>query len=192
MVCGPIDRIHCQQRVVVEIEHRKLGGLATASNYDVVIAAGESHHLQLDIELVGPEPRHLGVDHRAPHQISRRHAGLVNSVLHRLESQPASIDWVEVLRAVTHREDRRVCRTAVLVDTDAVVAGEPRALGKLDVGHHPHPHQHEITRNLGAVAERDASRLCFTQNAADTHAQTQGHPVTNMHVLQEFRNDWRD
>ena len=90
-------------------------------------------HLQLDVALVRPEPRHLAIGLALAEQRLRRGLALVDGVLHRFEPDPpAEFPMVE-RDAVADRDDVRRAGRHAFVDEDAVVDGEAGAFGELDI-----------------------------------------------------------
>ena len=81
-----------------------------------------------------------------------------------------------VLHALADRVDSRVVGLQRVVDEDAAVAGQVRALRELDVGPHAHGHDHEIRGHGVAAVETNRGNAPFqARSAADDLAGLRAH-----------------
>ena len=152
-----VDRVDGEQSSGAEIERGEAAPRRIAAQHDLVIARRQSRDLQLQVVLVGPEPRHLGVRHGRAEQRRGGNLGLMNRVRHGFEPHAALEQGVRMVRAVAGREDVRIGRARELVDDDAVAAGQPGGGGELDVGHDADADDHDVARELSAVDGLDRS-----------------------------------
>src|SRR5262245_66443961 len=102
-----------------------------------VIAVGETGDLQLDVELVRPEPRHRIVRLRLAEDRGGGSLGLVDRVLHALEPHPATVAAAGKTCAVADRIDAGSGGAGEFVYQDAVLAGETGRRREVVVGARP-------------------------------------------------------
>jgi hypothetical protein len=171
-----IHRVQRDQFVTDQVAAAEGPRGGVAAQDDLVVACRQADDLQLEVVLVGPEPWQLVVDDLAAAQVRRRGLRLFERVVDGLEPDAASVTQARLAGAVADRIDVRVASPAVFIDGDAVVAGNPRFLGQLDIGQDPDPDDDEIGRvyrTVGAANGGDApgsleGRNLFVQPDLDT------------------------
>ena len=138
----------------VQIEHGEIvrGRLA---DHDFVRGQADTA-ICSDLVLVRPEPGHLVIGLLQIAQGGRSDLGLVDRILHRLQTQRAPQVGVEVPGAIARGDDVRVGRTGMRIDMDATAAGESRRTGEVVVGDDADPGDHEIGVDHGTIATAQA------------------------------------
>ena len=165
---------------LIGIDRDQLAGLAVfdrefgvgriADGFAGVEAVEQAGDLQLDLVLVGPEPRHRIVGLRLAHDRLRRGLGLIDGVLHAFEPDLAAIALREEPRAIADRIDVRRGAGEV-VDHDAVLARQARGRREIVVGAGAGRDQHEIGGDALAGRERDAGRAALALDRGKPRAE---------------------
>jgi len=158
-----IDAINRNNLAALEVE----GGEAApvppvAPHHDALITLAEADDLQLDVVLVGPEPGQRLVGLFLVTQACRGSLGLVGGVGHRLQPQALLVKSIWMIGAVTSRDDIAIGGTAVFIDQDAVIDGQPGFLCQFDIGQDADANHHQVGRDQRAVGTADLLDMIAT------------------------------
>src|SRR5690348_1669960 len=85
VIAGPVDGFDAEKFFTLVAEGRKLPLLAVAAHHDVVVARGETRHLQLVRPLVAPEPGQAVIHLVLAGKPRRDTARVIGGVLHGLQ-----------------------------------------------------------------------------------------------------------
>ncbi|MCY1424058.1 hypothetical protein D9M71_397900 [compost metagenome] len=101
----------------------------------MVIALGQTDHLQPQLVLIRPEPRNgrIGLGFAANRRGDA--ACLFECVGHRLQAKAPTEQGIGVIGAIAGGMDLRVAGLAEVIDQNAVVDHQARFFSKLHVGH---------------------------------------------------------
>jgi hypothetical protein len=122
---------------------------------------GDSGHLELYVELIGPKPGQGTVRVGAAGDCGSDGLGLVGGVLDGLETDAVNRENAGMFRAVADGEDVRIIGLKILVDGDAVRDSEAGIAGEFDVWYYADADEREVRWISSTVAEHD-----FTDGAA--------------------------
>src|SRR5579864_348806 len=100
-----------------------------AAPNDPIPTIGRASHLQIDLVLIGPEPRYFGKGVGAAGDHFGDGDALILCILPRLEADMSAQQRVEMSRNVASRENRGVAGPTKRVDDDAVANLEAGSLG---------------------------------------------------------------
>ena len=148
----------------------------------------QADHLQLEIELVGPEPGDGLVGLGLAHDRGRGRARVLHGVRYRFQPQPPAEKNVVVMRAVADGEDRGVGGAGVGIDDDAVVDGKAGGLRELGVGHDADADDHEIGRQPLTVREHHDLDETLTLERNDANAGQHLHTALAVRGSVELRH----
>ena len=144
-----------------------------------------ARHLQREVVLVRPEPRHGVVLDGLPEERARCGLGLLPGVGHGLEAdQPAAL-LAAYAGAVAERDDVGVGSAAAPVDDDAGVDLEAGSRGEVGIGADTHPHDDEIRRHGVAAGEAYAADAVVALDGLDGHPGRDAYALLAVHPLVE-------
>src|SRR6185503_3457361 len=147
-----VDGVDGKDQPPFEIERGEAACGWIAAQHDLVIARRQPCNLQLQVVLIGPEPRHLRLRCRGPKQSGRRDFRLVDRIRHGLQAHALPMRRERMVRAVAGRDDVRIGRPCELVDDDAVQARKAGAARELDVGLDADADDRDVAGEFSAVA----------------------------------------
>src|SRR5690606_17490747 len=177
------------QLAVPQVARREGSLFGRAAHDDLVIINGETGGLQLDVVLVGPEPRQVGICDRVAGDDADDRFGLIHRVLYGFHPHGAGGVLVGVAGNVADGEDVRVGGAAEFVNDDAVVAGEARLDGQLAIGNDADADHHGVCRNDLAGGKPHAGDPRFALDGGNAGVEAHVHALKAVLGLEEAGDD---
>ena len=166
--CGAADG-----NAAIEIEEGEASVLGAAAPDQLVPAFRRPRSLQIDVVLVGPEPRQLGIGlGAAGHHLGDRDR-LVLGVLPSLQPDAAAEQRIEVTGDVAGGKDMRIAGAAMCVDQNAVIDREIGLHRQLAVRHGADADENCVGGQRLARPQRDHGPVAARCDRSDGDAGAQ-------------------
>src|SRR3984885_10063445 len=185
LVLGAVHRVDRDELAAGKITGAETARGRRAAHHERVVAVVEAHDDELQIVLIGPEPRDLVVRDGAAEHAERGARALFEGVVDGLEPHAPRIMRTRMQAAIAGGEDSRVGGAAELIDRDAIGAVKAGGTGQLIGGRNADANDHKIRRVLGSVLAQH--RVCAAARGVlgdGAHARVAADPDT---VARMFR-----
>ena len=113
---------------VSKVENRKRFAVRAPSDHALIMTCGKTHHLQANIKLIRPEPGHTVVGFIFSCQHRRRCARLIDCVGDTFQALRVVKKKIAVTCAVADCQNGRIVSPYILINENAIVAGDEKAL----------------------------------------------------------------
>ena len=147
IVLDRIDAVERDHGAVLEIDDREAAGRRVAAQHRRVMPDRQAHRLQLEIELVGPEPGHRLIRLRIAGDRLGDGPGHVVGVLDGFHADRRAVGKaVGMGGAITDRIDVRQAGAAMRIDLDTVADPRARSLQGCHGRHDADADDHDVGR----------------------------------------------
>src|SRR6266550_4059 len=190
---GVVNREHCVDQAVPQVEDREGKTVAIATPDRAVIARRLPAILEVHVVLVGPEVRQLRVRGVASGDVSRDAAAMILRDLPVLDADRATKHRMRMHRDVPTAIDAIGCAERAVDLNTATLDGQSECSRQVDVGVDAHRLEHEVDLLAAAAGQRDgdypaAVGVPFLDFGAGPHVDASG-PVNRRvdlsHVVAE-------